>query len=217
MPPAVVMFPALLLGLVIGGYWYRVMRMTRRARRKTGRAGNLVPAEPLGRALRFVWTPAIVAWVVHPFVTAFVAEPPAPLRPLWWSTPVACGGVLVAALCFAATKVCWRRMGSSWRMGIDPGERTPLVASGPFAYVRHPIYALSSLMMLASMVAVPSPLMLAAGAVHISLLFWESSREERHMLRVHGQVYADYRSRVGRFVPTSLQPYAAPPSRVAAT
>jgi protein-S-isoprenylcysteine O-methyltransferase Ste14 len=86
-------------------------------------------------------------------------------------------------------------------MGIDPAERTSLVVAGPFAYVRHPIYALSQLMMLASVVAVPSYVMIAVGVMHIVLLQWEVRREEAHMLQVHGAAYTDYCARVGRFIP----------------
>ena len=208
--------PPLVIGFAVAGYWYRVMRMARKARRRTGRAANLVPPEPLGRVLRVLWVPAVGVWVAHPFVAALARRPPAPLRPLWHAPGVAWAAAAVVALCFAATRACWRRMGAAWRMGIDPAEKTPLIALGPFAYVRHPIYALSSLMMLATVLALPSPLMIVAGVVHIGLLYWESCREERHLLRVHGAVYEDYRARVGRFIPASLQPYAAPEQRVAA-
>jgi protein-S-isoprenylcysteine O-methyltransferase Ste14 len=51
-------------------------------------------------------------------------------------------------------------MGKSWRMGINPNEKTQLIVSGPYAYIRHPIYAIQSLMLLASMILLPSPLML---------------------------------------------------------
>lgn len=209
MPPWSVALPLMLLGLVVAGYWYRVMRMARKARQRTGRAANLLPPEPVGRVLRVVWVPVVVTWMAHPFVSAFVDRLPPPLRPVAWSPVAAWAGVAVAAACFAATRVCWRRMGTAWRMGIDPNEQTPLVATGPFAYVRHPIYALSALMMLATVVAVPSPLMIAVGAAHIALLVWESQREERHMLRLHGQAYARYRQRVGRFIPASARPYVA--------
>ena len=32
-------------------------------------------------------------------------------------------------------------MGASWRIGVDPDERTELVMDGPFAVVRNPIFA----------------------------------------------------------------------------
>ena len=67
--------------------------------------------------------------------------------------------------------------------------------------MRHPIYALSSAMMLATVVAVPSPALAAAAVAHLLLLQWESRREEHHLSRVHGPTYDDYRAAVGRFVP----------------
>ena len=201
MSPWLFALPSLLTGLVLAAYWHRVLRMARKARRRTGRAANLVPAERLGRLLRVVWVPAVVVWVASPFVAALVETPPPILRPLWKSVAVAWAAFAVVGAGFVATRACWKRMGSAWRMGIDPGERNPLVATGPFAYVRHPIYSLSAVMMLATAVAVPTPLLLGAAAVHWSLLTWEARREERHLLRVHGEAYREYRARVGRFVP----------------
>ena len=192
---------ALLLGLVIATYWGRVLRMAHKARRKTGRPANLVPAERIGRILRIIWTPIVVLWVLHPFLTASLAHPPAALRPLWQSAPAGFTGAALAALCFVATRACWKKMGAHWRMGIDPSERTALVTDGPFAYVRHPIYALSQAMMLATVLAIPSPLMICIGLLHIGLMQWEAAREEKHLLRIHGQPYAEYRDRVGRFIP----------------
>lgn len=192
---------ALFLGAVIAAYWGRVLRMARKARQKTGRAGNFVPAERLGRLLRIVWIPVVVVWVAHPFVTALIAHPPAALRPFWENAWTGWAGGIVAAVCLAATHVCWKTMGPSWRMGIDAAERTSLIVAGPFARVRHPIYALSQAMMIASMIAIPSPTMIAAGALHIGLIRWEAVREEKYLLEVHGSAYAEYCSRAGRFIP----------------
>lgn len=202
-----VQFPLLLIGLTMAAYWYRVLRMAQKQRRRTGRAANLVPAERLGKALRVVWTPVIVAWIALPSMAAFDVSPGAVFRPIlvpgiWRWLPV----MLVVAG-FVATRACWRRMGRHWRMGIDPSEQNTLVFSGPFAYVRHPIYALSAGMMLATAVALASPAMMCVAALHIGLLLWESAREERHLLAVHGVAYAEYRRHVGRLLPCRLQPY----------
>ena len=202
----------LTLGSIYAFYWLRVIQMAARARRRTGRAANFVPPEPLGRGLRLFWGPAVFIWIVHPIASAFLRHPGFLLKPLWRLPPVTRAAIAwtaaaISLLCLGATIFCWKRMGTSWRMGIDPAEKTPLVATGPFAYVRHPIYSLSAVMMLAAAVALPSPLMLAAAAVHIGLLYWESTREERHLVRTHGTVYERYRTRVGRFIPISLQPY----------
>ena len=192
---------ALLIGLVVAAYWWRVVRMARKARRKTGRAANFLPAERVGRLLRIVWVPVVVIWVAHPFVTAFVPRASLLLRPFWRSLWTGLIGLIVATACFIATRACWKRMGAQWRMGIDPSERTQLVIDGPFAYVRHPIYALSQAMMLATVLAIPSPLMIATAFLHIVLMQWEAAREEKYLLHVHGEQYEAYRARVGRFIP----------------
>jgi protein-S-isoprenylcysteine O-methyltransferase Ste14 len=202
----------LTLGSIVAVYWYRVLQMAADARRRTGRAANLLPPEPLGRALRALWVPAIVVWIAHPIASAFLKKPSFSMRPVWQPSPairacIAWVAVLVVLAAFAATMLCWKRMGRSWRMGIDPAEKTPLVATGPFAYVRHPIYSLSAMMMLAAAVALPTPLMLTAAVIHITLLFWESTREEHHLLRTHGAEYQHYRTRVGRFIPVSSKRY----------
>jgi protein-S-isoprenylcysteine O-methyltransferase Ste14 len=192
---------AFVLGLVVGGYWLRVLRMARKARQRTGRAANLLPPEPVGRVLRLLWMPVVLLWIGNPFVAAIGRTQPIPFRPMWASPWVAWAGALVALVAFWLTRICWRTMGKNWRMGIDPTERTSLVVNGPFKYVRHPIYALSQMMMIATVAAVPSPLMIAAGALHLLLLQWEARREEAHMRRTHGDAYSNYCSRVGRFLP----------------
>ena len=40
-------------------------------------------------------------------------------------------------------------------MRIDPNERTQLVFNGPYAYVRHPIYGLSQVLVLTTLAAAP--------------------------------------------------------------
>jgi protein-S-isoprenylcysteine O-methyltransferase Ste14 len=191
----------LILGLIIAAYWARVLRMARKARQKTGRAANFLPPEPLGRVLRVLWIPIVIVWIVHPIVTALALPWTHTMAPLWASVWISGPAVAVACGCFWASRICWRTMGKNWRMGIDPGEQTSLVVAGPFAYVRHPIYALSQAMMLASIAALPSLLMIVTGFVHIVLMQWEARREERYMTQVHGQAYVDYSAHVRRFVP----------------
>jgi protein-S-isoprenylcysteine O-methyltransferase Ste14 len=190
-----------LLGAIIGAYWLRVWKMARKARRKTGRAANFIPAEKLGRRLRSIWIPVVIIWIAGPFLSASTRYPRGLIKPIWSNPFTAWMGAVLAGCCFIATIFCWKTMGSSWRMGIDPGERTELVVSGPYTLLRHPIYALSQMMMLASILSLSSPLLLAAGTVHLILLHWEARREENHMLLQHGEVYGRYRDRVGGFFP----------------
>jgi protein-S-isoprenylcysteine O-methyltransferase Ste14 len=194
-------YPLFIIGLAIAFYWLRVVQKALRAKRRSGRAANFIPQERTGRWNRWIWTPVIVVWVAHPFYAAIVRRPIGLLNPL--HVPLAvkwvAAGVVVCGV--VLTTYCWKRMGKSWRMGIDPNEKTSLVVTGAYAWVRHPIYALSGLMMLATMGALPSALMLACGVVHLAFLVWEARREERYLSALHGESYRRYCLRVGRFFP----------------
>lgn len=197
-------WPCLGVDLILLIYWGRVARMARKMRRRTGRAANFIPAEPVGRFLRIVWQPIVIAWIGLPLVAAFRAPRHVAFTPLLGSSILQSTGVALAAAAFFATRVCWRRMGKSWRMGIDPDEKTELIFSGPYAYVRHPIYALSSLLMIATVAVLPTPAMIIVAVIHLLLLQWEARREEKNLSRIHGQQYDQYCLRVGRFFPISF-------------
>lgn len=209
-------WPALIIAIVISIYWFRVMVMVRQTRKRAGHGANLVPPEKLGRILRLIWGPATLLWIILPWAAFFVRKAnryPRPLR-RWleiYSIPWPCGyaAAMVAVAALWATFVCWHRMGKSWRMGIDPNDRTQLVCNGPYAYVRHPIYGLSTLLMIATMVAVPNWLMIIAGVIHLVLLQWEARREEQHLIRVHGDEYRAYMRGTGRFFPKTFRKYGS--------
>ncbi len=198
-------------GIIVGFYWVRVLRLVRKTRRKHGTSAQFVPREPLGRALRIIWYPTVTLWALHPWITLGFAlsghTAPRLLTPLCTSLLLALPATAIAIAAMWATLVCWRKMGSSWRMGINPGEKTELVVSGPYSRVRHPIYALSSTLMLASAAVIPSPAMLVAAAVHVAFLRWESYREELNLIAVHGEAYAAYMRSTGAFFPMPGRSY----------
>jgi protein-S-isoprenylcysteine O-methyltransferase Ste14 len=199
--------PALIIGLLMLAYWGRVARMAYKMRRKTGRAANFIPTEPTGRIIRILWQPVVWAWIGLPIAAAFKAPSHAPDFPLFQSVIAQWIGVVIAVAAFVATVSCWKRMGKSWRMGIDPNEKTVLIFTGPYAYVRHPIYALSSVLMIATVLILPTPMMIGVAIIHLLLLQWEARREERNLSRIHGQQYDLYRAQTGRFIPVSVRAY----------
>ncbi len=86
-------------------------------------------------------------------------------------------------------------------MGVDAASRNRLITNGPFAKVRHPIYALSIALMLCSVVVISTPVMLAIAALHIALMYLKARNEEEFLLKMHGQSYSEYCRRTGRFLP----------------
>ena len=203
-----VYWPGMAIGLIVGFYWARVIKLVLKTRRTVGRAANFVPPELLGRVLRIIWYPTVACWVALPLLTAFLHRRPSIFLPMYGQPIIAWLGVAVAFGALYGTLICWRKMGKSWRMGIDPNEKTQLIISGAYAYVRHPIYALSSLLMIASFVAVPTPVMVVVAIVHLSFLQWEARREEQYLVRLHGADYSVYLTRVGRFMPRSMAGYS---------
>lgn len=200
-------WPALLLGLIVGAYWARVVKMVLKQRRTTGRSANFFPRETLGQILRIIWYPAVLVWVLAPLVIALLPRNTILLRVFALHPALSWIGVAVAFICLGLTWICWKKMGKSWRMGIDPAEKTQLVITGPYAYVRHPIYALQILLAAASMLAVPATILFIACGIVIVFLYWEARREEQYLVGVHGETYARFLRNVGGFIPRSLKPY----------
>ena len=79
------------------------------------------------------------------------------------------------------------------RVQRERGHR--VVSSGPYRYVRHPLYAGVGLFVMGTTLLLGSWTGLVPGAVIVSLVAWRSVREER-MLRDELDGYADYMSRV---------------------
>lgn len=189
--------PSLIAGCCLLVYWGAVVSKAVRFARKEKHDANVIPRETTGRWLRVVWIPAIVAWCFQPWRRVFG---PAQFQPLYLSV-FGLVGATVCVIATAATFVCWREMGKSWRIGIDPGETTTLIFTGPYRFVRHPIYALGSLLAIGTLATTPTRLMLLLAFLHLGFLQIEARREERYLLGKHGSAYADYTKRVSRFLP----------------
>jgi protein-S-isoprenylcysteine O-methyltransferase Ste14 len=118
------------------------------------------------------------------------------------TTPLHVVGIALTVTGIVATFVAQVAMGTSWRIGVDPGERTALVTTGPFALVRNPIFAAMLPTALGLTLMVPSPVALAGLAgLLLALELQVRAVEEPYLLHVHGDAYADYAARVGRFLP----------------
>jgi protein-S-isoprenylcysteine O-methyltransferase Ste14 len=110
---------------------------------------------------------------------------------------------LVLAVCgIVITFGAQLAMGDSWRVGVDPEERTVLVTEGPFRWVRNPIYSAMKATVLGLVLMVPNALAVAAFIALVTALELQVRLvEEPYLLRTHGREYASYAARVGRFVP----------------
>lgn len=115
---------------------------------------------------------------------------------------VQAAGLVLALLGIAATLYAQVAMGSSWRIGVDPHERTELVTGGPFAIVRNPIFAAMIPTALGLTMMVPS-LLAVAGVIALIVALELQVRvvEEPYLLRAQRHAYPNYAGRTGRFIP----------------
>ena len=95
-----------------------------------------------------------------------------------------------------------RELGKQWSLTARVLDTHELVQSGPFAYVRHPIYsALLGLLLATGLALSTAALTAIAAVVYVAGTLWRASREEA-LLRGHfGAAYDDYARRVPRLIP----------------
>ncbi|HLX29442.1 MAG TPA: isoprenylcysteine carboxylmethyltransferase family protein [Casimicrobiaceae bacterium] len=195
--------PLLIVALTISAYWLRVGAMVVHARHHHRRRVGMIPERRGERLMWIVLVPLVVAWCALPWLAlsrshGWLAVPPFAFAPAY--AALRWVFALVALACLVATIDCWRRMGPHWRMDISD-DNTSLVTEGLFARIRHPIYAFSIAMMIATLFVLPTPPMLALAVVHVAIMNVKARSEEAHLARMHGEAYARYVARTGRFLP----------------
>lgn len=111
-------------------------------------------------------------------------------------------GAAATGLGIAGTLWAQLAMGRSWRVGVDPAERTALVAHGPFRWVRNPIYTWMILTSAGLVLLAPNWLAVAAYATLLAALEIQvRAVEEPYLLSAHGDAYRRYAAATGRFLP----------------
>jgi protein-S-isoprenylcysteine O-methyltransferase Ste14 len=199
-------WPAIVLTATIWAYWVGVGVMIVRVHRTTHRLGGLVPEQRLEQSMWLIWVPLIAAWLTLPYLALVRGSALLAISP--WARELAAYSTLrwiaavMALICLLLTSLCWSRMGTRWRMDVSLEGKEKLITDGPFRHVRHPIYALSMLLMACSVIVVPTVPMLVVGALHFVLMQLKARNEERHLIAAHGDAYRRYLARTGRFFPS---------------
>ena len=122
-----------------------------------------------------------------------------------WGPLATTGGFVVGLVLFLAgcivTLVAQSEMGSSWRIGVDPSERTGLVKNGLFGWARNPIF--TGMVTAAAGLGLLAPTLLTAVSVVMLVVAVrvQVRRVEEPYLRDAMPGWPMYARRVGRFVP----------------
>lgn len=181
--------PALWLAWLL--YWFiagRDVKATTRRESPASRASHIVPLI-VGALL--LWMPQLPgnflgAKIVPPSTTLFFI-----------------GAAIVAAgLAFTVwARVC---LGRNWSGTVTVKEDHELVRSGPYRYVRHPIYTGLLLAFVGCAIALDEWRGLLAIAIMYAALWRKLKLEERWMVEQFGDAYLRFRSEVPALIPNPL-------------
>jgi protein-S-isoprenylcysteine O-methyltransferase Ste14 len=180
-------------------YWAGVLIQARRVRKKIRRSPNLKPRGTKEKVLWLGWLLVIVIWMTQSLLIGKV--PGSQFIDALLSRTGLVAGAFLTVAGYASTLWCYAAMGDAWRIGINTGERNPLVSRGPYRFVRHPIYLFQIVMLAGGVLLLPTILSCVILLIHLLCVLIKAMDEESYLLSVHGQPYRDYLARTGRLVP----------------
>lgn len=152
---------------------------------------------------RWFWVvvmPALVAWLlgmlaflIHPAWLNFTKMPlPDFLRLL---------GIPLGLVTVILNDWMFRHLGHNVTKTSMPRENASLVMTGPYRWIRHPMYSFGSLLFLAFALLTSSWLIAVSGIVAFFMIALRTRLEERRLIEKFGDAYQNYMRRTGRFFP----------------
>ncbi len=175
--------------------WYFIRRPAeRRARRHRIISNQRSATDKFGLAAAIVGlgiVPGCFALTGFPHEAAYPARLPS---------------LVLGAVVYAAAMWTFRRthkeLGKNWSISLEIREEHELIASGPYALVRHPMYTSFLLMAVGQALLLANWFVGLAGFVGFALLFFlRVDKEERMMLDFFGPRYGEYMQRTKRIIP----------------
>lgn len=110
-------------------------------------------------------------------------------------------GFVIGALCVLGIYWLFSSIGS----GITPTSATrkqhSLVTSGPYRWVRHPLYTIASTLFVAFGMMADIWFIAALGMLTFVLMAIRTPKEEANLIEKFGDEYRDYMKRTGAFLP----------------
>ena len=110
-------------------------------------------------------------------------------------------GVPVALVGVALFAWMFHHLGTNVTSTSMPRTNATLVTSGPYRWMRHPMYAAALILVIAATLLTASAIVGVGGLVMFALLAARSQLEERRLVEKFGDAYLDYQKRTGRFLP----------------
>lgn len=180
------LFSAMWLSWV--GYWWAASRNVKSALRRESAASRLSHMVPLSVAVLLLWLPR------SPIPALGERFLPLAAWPFWIGALLTLAGLLFTV---------WARihLGRNWSGTVTVKRDHELITSGPYRFVRHPIYSGLLLAFIGSALA-RAELRGVLAVVLAFWAFWHKLRiEEQWMREQFGEAYDEYARRVAAIVP----------------
>jgi protein-S-isoprenylcysteine O-methyltransferase Ste14 len=95
----------------------------------------------------------------------------------------------------------FRHLGLNVTSTSMPRATATLVTTGPYRWVRHPMYSAALVLLVAATLLTANWVVAAGGTVAIALLVARSRVEEQRLVEKFGEAYREYQRSTGRFLP----------------
>lgn len=152
----------------------------------------------LSRALlAIMWWTGIISYFVFPS-WVFLSIP----LPDWLRlTATALASVSIPFIVW-----CFRTLGKNWAHALDPSsfrqrKTVTLVTSGPYRYVRNPMYLGAFIFLLGQALVSANWLILLSSIITIFVFYMQIGNEEKMLLDRFGDEYREYMKKTPRIIP----------------
>jgi protein-S-isoprenylcysteine O-methyltransferase Ste14 len=177
------------LWLTWAAYWLLSAYGVKAAARRESIFSSAMHLVPITVAVLLLFAPSSLPW-------GHLGERMLPSEPASRWLGIA---IVAAGLAFAV----WGRvhLGNNWSGRVTVKSDHKLIRSGPYRFVRHPIYSGILLAATGTAIARGEWRALLALGILFATLWWKLRFEERWMGEIFGEGYAKYRSEVSALIP----------------
>lgn len=191
-------FDVISIGIVFLCWFVFAVRFLLRRRAPRPKEGKRSPRAEIGRYIAFI------GYFLAFFLRRRLPSPFLPLGP-FWDYALAAAAPLIAVASVWLDLSAIHHLGRQWSPAARLIEGHELVTTGPYGIVRNPIYTAMLGLLLATGLAIATPLGLVL-AVALNLLgtFLRIQAEEKLLLDRFGKSFEDYRKKVRALIPFVL-------------
>ena len=180
----------LLVTFSISGYFRRKANLTGKDEISTKEEGIILYIRSIGALIFYL---GLLAFLVYPRLIAW-AQVDLPIGLRW-------AGVGLMAAMTPSLYWMFSHLGNNITPTVDTRDAHQLIESGPYKYIRHPLYTFGTISFIGGMLASANLLILLGAVLGLGAIFLRTPIEEQKLIEKFGSSYQEYIARTGRYIP----------------